>query len=64
MFNIFSTKCKFWKHCKLYREGEVDDTCNKARGWYYGIGRGGGCYRDFEQNGKNSRYWINKRETK
>jgi hypothetical protein len=55
MFNIFSTKCKFTKHCNCYRVD--DDTCNKERGWFYGIGRGGGCYRSLEESGKESKYY-------
>ena len=55
MFNIFSKKCKFWKHCKSY---EVDnDVCNKLKGWFYGFGRGGGCYRSLEEKGKDSSYY-------
>jgi hypothetical protein len=48
-------KCKFWKHCKLYRN--PSDACNKAGGDAYGINRPGGCYVDLENNGKNSKYW-------
>jgi hypothetical protein len=55
MFNIFSTKCKFTKHCNCYRVD--DDTCNKERGWFYGVGRGGGCYRSLEEHGKESTYF-------
>jgi hypothetical protein len=55
MFNIFSTKCKFTKHCNCYREG--DETCDKTKGWYYGVGRGGGCYRSLKEKGKGSKYY-------
>jgi hypothetical protein len=48
-------KCKFWKHCTCYREG--NKTCTETHGWCYGIGRGGGCYRSLEKDGKLSSYY-------
>ncbi len=48
-------KCRFWKHCNIYRE--EDDTCNENKGWFYGIGRGGGCYRSLDDEGKLSSYY-------
>lgn len=53
-----SSKCKFDKHCNLYQLN--DDVCNKSNGNAYGTlfeFRPGGCYRDLELNGKNSKYW-------
>lgn len=33
---IFGGKCKYWKHCKLYRKDSI--TCNKMNGMYrFGI---------------------------
>jgi hypothetical protein len=49
-------KCKFWKHCKLYSD---HPNCTKTGGNAYGVleFRGGGCYRNIEENGKESKYW-------
>lgn len=60
---MFSNKCKFWKHCKLY----CDDSyaCNNNSGNFYGgLGefRPGGCYRDLDKNGKQSKYWVERHE--
>lgn len=49
-------KCKFWKHCKLYRNGM--DTCDKTGGSYYDDGAPAGCYRDLELNKQKSTYWL------
>lgn len=48
-------KCRYWKHCTLYRY--VNNSCNKSSGDAYGIGRKGGCYRDLEENGKDSKFY-------
>ena len=56
----FSNKCKFFDKCNMYSKQSY--TCNNNKGNYYGIFefRPGGCYRDLEANGKESKYWINK----
>jgi hypothetical protein len=60
---FFSSKCKFWKHCSLYKIDNV--TCNKDRGdyalslWEF---RPAGCYRQFEKDGKNCKYWVKRHE--
>lgn len=51
-------KCKFWKHCTLYRD--VSNACSKVGGDAYGIDRPGGCYRNLEEKGKKSQYWKEK----
>ncbi len=48
-------KCRFSDHRKFFRE--EDTTCSKERGYYYGIGRGGGCYRSLDEKGKESSYY-------
>jgi hypothetical protein len=58
---IFSSKCKFHKHCSLYMSNS--HTCN-ITGGDYGIDpcefRPAGCYRMFERDGKNCKYYIKK----
>lgn len=44
--DFLSSKCPFYKKCKLYQVGH--STCNKDGGSFYGPGRGGGCYREME----------------
>jgi hypothetical protein len=58
----FSSKCDYWEHCSLYRKDS--DVCNKESGNAYGgfEFRPGGCYRDLDKNGKQSKYWVEKHE--
>lgn len=58
LFDLFSSRCKFWRHCNKYTDDDV--ICNNNMGNYYGLGlefRPGGCYRDIEESGKQSQYW-------
>jgi hypothetical protein len=63
MMCLFSNRCKFWRHCLLYRSG--DHYCDLTGG-DYDIDpfefRPVGCYRQFEEHGKDCKYWIKKHE--
>ena len=58
---IFDSKCKFWKSCNCFSKGSF--VCTKTKGNYYGTSRQGGCYRDLEEKGKDSPYWLSKEAT-
>jgi hypothetical protein len=52
------SKCKYWKHCTQYNC--LSKSCEKEQGNAYGLGfefRPGGCYRNLEELGKESKYW-------
>ena len=53
--SIFFKKCKYRRHCKLYRCDEY--VCNEVGGAYYGYDRYAGCYRSIEEKGKASSCW-------
>jgi hypothetical protein len=60
---MFSNKCDYWKHCSLYQKDSY--VCNNNSGnayGSYGEFRPGGCYRDLDKNGKQSKYWVEKHE--
>ena len=50
---IFGGKCKYWKHCKLYRKDSV--TCNKTNGMYK-FGTPASCYEKMGRDVKNEMY--------
>ena len=54
---LFDSRCKFYKHCILFRSDI--DTCTKTGGAYYEDGRPAGCYRDLDLKSNNSIYWRN-----
>lgn len=58
---IIRRRCKWWKHCKLYTP--TNDYCT-ITGGDYDIDpfdfRPVRCYRLFEEQGKNCKYWTDK----